>query len=387
MRLTNTKPLAKDLIVIFTITLLITLLSVVFAWDESIAVAVHDISASWAWDLRQYSQMPAIIISVAAIALLLIWPLRLKWPTMRHIALLWLVAMIFGGGVVVHLILKEGFERPRPRETVLLGGPAAYTQPFTPAASLKGKSFPSGHVVMGIAFAIPFFSLRRKRKKLARAFLAAGITYGAIIGFARMTLGAHFFTDVLWSIAIMLASGAIAAHFIKEETDLKTRYFLPFLIILAIGIALFNKFSLALNYQTETKEMFMNIPCEKVHITQSDALTTHIKVDLKGYGSPLSNLTLDEQGGEISLIRWKGLYRRLGCTAEIALPLERTITFNPEVNITTDKPMERQKDEKDGKISIKHRKMVDILMLKRLNAHLAMQTTPLLRENTKQIAL
>jgi hypothetical protein len=53
--------------------------------------------------------------------------------------------------------------------------------------------------------------LRRRRRRAAWAFLAAGVAWGGLMGAARMMAGGHFLSDVVWS-AGMTWLVALAAH-------------------------------------------------------------------------------------------------------------------------------------------------------------------------------
>jgi membrane-associated phospholipid phosphatase len=98
-----------------------------------------------------------------------------------------LVGLAFAGCAVVTFALKVLFERPRP---------AFQDESLT----LNTFSFPSGHASASVAVygAFAIIVLRDVRTLRGRALvLGALAVLLALIGFSRIYLGAHFFSDVL----------------------------------------------------------------------------------------------------------------------------------------------------------------------------------------------
>tara|TARA_R110000868_G_scaffold218576_2_gene469263 strand:- start:181675 stop:182685 length:1011 start_codon:yes stop_codon:yes gene_type:complete len=321
--MTQTATLKKDLAVILGIGFVITAIAVFFGLDEKLAILVHDQSNVWGWQARQYSQIPMIALSVLFLVFILIPPLRQKFPTVNHVALIWLFTLLFGAGLLVHTILKDTVERPRPHETVTLNGPAPFSHPFVinQIAEFKSKSFPSGHVAMAAMLLTPFFALRRRKPKLAKTILITGITYGALVGYGRMLLGAHFFTDVLWGILCVCIVGAIAGKVITEKTDFKSRYTALLIAFAVLCLAWFNTFTLTLHIQSPAKEISFNIPCEKINIQTTTANEPYkADVTISGAGGPTSWITPIIDNGNISYTTKLGIFHDLTCEASIWVP-------------------------------------------------------------------
>ncbi|HET8948151.1 MAG TPA: phosphatase PAP2 family protein [Candidatus Polarisedimenticolia bacterium] len=117
-------------------------------------------------------------------------------PSMRA-ALVVLLGLALGPGLLVNVILKDHCHRPRPRQTLGLGGDFTYVAPLR--IGPVGKSFPCGHSAVGFA-CIALAGVVEARRRGARAAIVAGsLALGALLGLGRIATGAHFASDVLWS--------------------------------------------------------------------------------------------------------------------------------------------------------------------------------------------
>jgi undecaprenyl-diphosphatase len=91
------------------------------------------------------------------------------------------------GGEALNLLLKELFARPRP----------FFVDPLLP---VTGYSFPSGHAMVAlVAYGmLAYFAILALRSWQARAAVVLGTSLLVLlIGFSRMYLGVHYFSDVL----------------------------------------------------------------------------------------------------------------------------------------------------------------------------------------------
>lgn len=328
------KELKKDLTTILITGLVLTAFAFAFNVDERLASYLYNPESALGWFLRQYSQMPMIVISVLFLIFILIPPIRKKYPHFRQVALIWLFALLFGAGLFVHTLLKDTIDRPRPRETVILGG----TQEFTGAfgietqkhaqAEFSGKSFPSGHVAMASILLVPYFAFRRRKPKLAYSILTAGVAYGLLVGYGRMVLGAHFFTDVVWGILCVALTASLGALFIKPQTDFKSRYTIALMILSVFCLAWFNKFTLTVHTVSESQEINFVAPCDDIQIKTTKAGEPFkASMNIKGYGGPTSWLTATNTEGTISYTTNYGIFRDLTCQAIIYKPVGTTVNF------------------------------------------------------------
>jgi lipid A 4'-phosphatase len=118
------------------------------------------------------------------------------------------LSVTLGPGLATWAV-KEHHLRARPFDVVEFGG----TRQFTPALVKANQcsdncAFVSGHVACGFFFA----SLMLIDPLRRRWWLAAGVFGGLTIGLARMSVGAHWLSDVLWAFPITLLTSWLVWH-------------------------------------------------------------------------------------------------------------------------------------------------------------------------------
>ena len=157
--------------------------------------------------LYDFGTIPAIIIASASLATFIgsFW-IR-KITAYRSIALFLVLVMIVGPGLIVNTVFKEHWGRPRPRHIDVFSGQERFLRVWEKGVGGEGHSFPSGHASMGFYLLSPFFVVRKTSKKWAVVFLILGLSYGSLLGLARMVQGAHFFSDVIWAGGFVYLSG------------------------------------------------------------------------------------------------------------------------------------------------------------------------------------
>jgi len=120
-----------------------------------------------------------------------------------RVALYLLACLAVGPGLVVNVVLKDHWGRPRPSTIAEFSGPNIYVPPFVPSGQCDDNcSFPSGHAALGfwmVAFAL-LAPPRRRQLSVALALL-----FGSLVGLARIAQGGHFLSDVL--VSGLLVSG------------------------------------------------------------------------------------------------------------------------------------------------------------------------------------
>lgn len=112
----------------------------------------------------------------------------------RRQALYVLLVIAIGPGLVVNLIFKDHWGRPRPMHIQQFGGEYQYVPPLQ-LGHTPDKSFVCGHCSVGYGFFALYFLAQNHR------LLYFGLTLflAWTMGFTRMTSGGHFVSDILWS--------------------------------------------------------------------------------------------------------------------------------------------------------------------------------------------
>ena len=128
---------------------------------------------------------------------------RREW---RRGAVLVLLGVAIGPGLLANVVFKDHWQHPRPRDLIEFGGPLHYV-PSPLIGTEGGASFPCGHCSVGFMCAAGWWIWKRRRPAWAAASLAGGLALGLLLGLGRMAAGAHFFSDILWS--ALLAFGVL----------------------------------------------------------------------------------------------------------------------------------------------------------------------------------
>ncbi len=135
-----------------------------------------------------------------------------------------LVALLIGPVLIANVGLKDHWGRARPREVTEFGGTAKFTPVLEPhfERGHSNGSFVSGDGAFG--FFLPTLAYIAPRPRSRRVFWG-GMIAGCAFGLARIIMGAHFFSDVIYAAATMLASSAAvhAAMYGRGETKARWR--------------------------------------------------------------------------------------------------------------------------------------------------------------------
>ncbi len=131
---------------------------------------------------------PEVIGTLTAAAAIVLLRRRLWY---RLLAL----ALAVPGGLALNLLLKSAFARERP-------------QFDDPIVKLTDFSFPSGHTMMATLFyglLIVLAAVHVRSRGLRAAVIAGLCATIFLIGFSRMYLGAHYFSDVVGAMTMGVA--------------------------------------------------------------------------------------------------------------------------------------------------------------------------------------
>ncbi len=119
-------------------------------------------------------------------------------------ALVLVLSLAIGPGLVVNAGLKEFWGRARPSQIVDFGKDRVFTPALLPADQCRRNcSFASGEVAMGFGLVVLALLVRRRRW-LA---LVPGLVLGGAMAVARMAAGGHFLSDAAFAGLIAAATG------------------------------------------------------------------------------------------------------------------------------------------------------------------------------------
>ena len=121
---------------------------------------------------------------------------KMRFQASNRSVIFLLLALGLGPGLVVNGIFKDHWGRARPRDVVEFGGNKRFTAAFVLSDQCESNcSFVSGEAAIGF-YGLAFMFVARRRRK---AIVLASLLFGSLIGFVRMSRGAHFLSDVIFS--------------------------------------------------------------------------------------------------------------------------------------------------------------------------------------------
>jgi membrane-associated PAP2 superfamily phosphatase len=216
----------KKITVYIVVLALLTVVFRVFNLDIAVQKLFFDFPRN-AWKyadnafviwLYKYGTYPAIILAAAAVVVFTMGFVYEGMKKHRKAALLIILTMFIGPGLVTNVILKNYAGRPRPRDVKEFNGGMDFKQPFEPGNPGRGFSFPCGHCTMGFFFYAVYLILRKKNKRASYAVLSGSVLYGTAMGIGRMAQGGHFASDVFWAAGITVLT-AETLHTFVIKTD------------------------------------------------------------------------------------------------------------------------------------------------------------------------
>jgi membrane-associated PAP2 superfamily phosphatase len=158
-----------------------------------------------------WAPFPAIVLAVTALILLAAGFFNPNVASCRRKAVFVLLLLALGPGLVVNVLLKDQLGRARPREVIEFGGSQQFTQFWQPGSTGSNSSFPSGHAAIAFFMIAPWFVLRDNKHAIATGFLVFGLSFGSLVGVARILQGGHFVSDVVWAGGLIyLIGGGLA---------------------------------------------------------------------------------------------------------------------------------------------------------------------------------
>jgi len=143
------------------------------------------------------------------------------WKKWRKAAYVLVLTLAIGSGLIVNVILKDHWGRPRPMQVVEFGGKQAFRPFYEPNFFHQpepSKSFPCGHCSMGFFFfALALVARRHQCRSLYYGGMALALGLGILLSVVRIAQGGHFFSDALASALIMWYTAVILTAWIYRE--------------------------------------------------------------------------------------------------------------------------------------------------------------------------
>ncbi|TVQ87602.1 MAG: phosphatase PAP2 family protein [Chromatiaceae bacterium] len=171
-----------------------------------------------AWERLFYHSVPVLMVAVNLGLVLLWWSnqrtgrCRLGLDGRRLAVLLGLLILV--PGLLVNGLLKEHWGRARPADVVEFGGARQFTPAFIPSDQ-GGRSFSSGHVAAAGYLIIVALALTGARSR----WLAAALVYTALVVWSRMAAGAHFLSDALTSLFLVLLGAEALRRLLEPDRN------------------------------------------------------------------------------------------------------------------------------------------------------------------------
>jgi lipid A 4'-phosphatase len=128
-------------------------------------------------------------------------------------------SLVLGPAITVNSIFKEHWDRARPRQIIDFGGDKKFSAAWVISDQCKRNcSFTSGHAAAGFSFVVGHFVSRTP------IWLWLGVISGLLIGLARIAVGAHFLSDVVFSFFVVyLVAALVTLVFIKVNNQRNLR--------------------------------------------------------------------------------------------------------------------------------------------------------------------
>ncbi len=162
-------------------------------------------------DASSWVLVVLIVPCVIALLIKLVMPRAKPWLS-AHAAIFLIATLALAPGLLVNVLLKNHWSRPRPVAVVEFGGSQRFVPWWDPRGQcVKNCSFVSGETSSAFWTLAPAALAPAPWRLLA---YVSAIAFGVGMGAVRMAMGAHFFTDVAFAgfftfIIIVLIHGLI----------------------------------------------------------------------------------------------------------------------------------------------------------------------------------
>lgn len=330
----------KTIIIIFISCLLLSVPFWVYDLDIKVQQQFFDRAGGWYlqdapfWKaIYLYGVFPGLLVALISLFAIGASYWNVKFSSIRKPALFLVFSLVLGPGLLVNLIFKDHYGRPRPREIVEFGGTEAYAAPLVYSNS-GGKSFPCGHGAIGFYLALPFLFLRKTNKKLAYIILVTGTLFGILISYARVISGGHFTSDVFWAAGMVWMAALAVASWLRLHEPVKQRskayarrmfiligVLLP---IITVGLLLATPYfsSKQIDLPRDTNHL-VTLKFEDTIVQVKEGEDLSIQYEVNGFGFPNSRVEqrwMEEE--HTFMLEKSGWFSELSINATITVPEE-----------------------------------------------------------------
>lgn len=162
-----------------------------------------------------YYLVPVITVLLIIIPFVVLWlsyyrKIKLTQAKARRFAVITLLSLAIGSGLLVNMVFKENWGRARPYQ--VLRDHEQYSKFWQPHSNRPlDNSFPSGHASIGFFLGVPLLALGYRKRALV-----VSIAGGAIIGGVRILQGGHYLSDVICAGIIVYLSTQLVVFIVNK---------------------------------------------------------------------------------------------------------------------------------------------------------------------------
>lgn len=179
---------------------------------------------AWHQFVYKWAVWPATITAACGLICFIGSFLSPYFKKYRRLGLVLFLTLAIGSGLITHLLLKDQWGRPRPRQTLAFGGDQEFRPFYKPYFNNPhtAKSFPCGHCASGFYFfVLAFIGKKTSNRRLETSGWILGSTLGVILSLTRIAQGGHWFSDTVISALIMLTTAWLITSLCMDNTESK----------------------------------------------------------------------------------------------------------------------------------------------------------------------
>lgn len=170
-----------------------------------------------------YGFWPAWVLAFSALGGFILSYINSSYRSWRLPCIYLIMTFAVGSGLIVNVIFKDHWGRPRPRQVTEFGGQEAFRPYYQPPSADRQNSlyhsFPSGHASTGFYFfSLAFLGAIYRSRLTYYSGLTLAWGLGILLSLSRMIEGGHFLSDTLGAALIMwLTSWGLAYLFFSKR--------------------------------------------------------------------------------------------------------------------------------------------------------------------------